>query len=205
MRVQKHLRLFASLILFPVLVACGDSTGGSSSVSKTTQIFRTYTFEGSISDIISDGGGVIASGGYGLGDNVSAKFAVDFTANPKITLNSGEVVIPADPQMTNDVHSYFYAKFISGTVIPELNGGINNASNNVKLYEVGYNESSPIGNSGVLEGGSDDSSFTIIKSSMGDASVQNWTLGEHFKGVFYSCSDNGCSTIWADIILTDIR
>ena len=122
----------------------------------------------------------------------------------KITLNSGATVIPEDPPMTNDVHSYFYAKLISGTQLPELNGGINNGPNDVRKYEVGYNESSPMENSGVLEGGSDDSNLTVLKTSLTDANVQNWTIGEHFKGVFHSCSDKDCSTIWADMILTEI-
>lgn len=205
MRIKTWLVNVVALLFMPMLAACGSSGETSATNSASLKTFKTYTFEGGISDLVSDGGGVIASQGYKVGDHVSAKFAVDFLGQGKMTLNSGEIVIPKDPQMTNDVHSYFYAKLLSGTQIPELNGGMNNAPNDVKLYEVGYNESSPMGNSGVLEGGSGDSSLSVMKESPLDADVQNWLIGEHFKGIVYSCSDQGCSLMWADMVLTAIK
>lgn len=189
-----------SAILLAMLSACGET-----SESQPTTVYKTYTFEGSITELVSDGGGVIASQGYQVGDHVSAKFAVDFLSQGKMTLNSGEIVIPKDPQMTNDVHSYFYAKLLSGTRMPELSGGMNNGPNDVQLYEMGYNESGPTGNSGVLEGGSGDSSLVIMKNSQVDANVQNWAIGEHFKGILYSCSNQNCSLVWADVVLTAIQ
>ena len=36
----------------------------------------------------------------------------------------------------------------------EAHGGMNNGPNDVNLYEIGYNESSPMGNTGGLKGGS---------------------------------------------------
>lgn len=116
MKSKSLLKCFAPIILLPLLMACGNSSGDST--AESTQIFRTYTFEGNTTEIVTDGGGIIASGGYSVGDNVSAKFALDFTAQAKITMNSGEIVIPENPQMTNNPHWYFYAKYINGTLIP---------------------------------------------------------------------------------------
>jgi len=200
MKMRIWLVLVSAILFMAMLSACGGT-----SESQTTKAYKTYTFEGSISELVSDGGGVIASQGYKVGDHVSAKFAVDFLGQGKMTLNSGEIVIPKDPQMTNDVHSYFYAKSLSGTMMPELNGGMNNGSNDVKLYEIGYNESSPAGNSGVLMGGSADSSIVLKKESQVDTDVQNWAIGEHFKGFLSSCSDQNCSLLWADMVLTAIQ
>lgn len=205
MKIKIFAVLIATLSLTSLLAACGDSGGNSDSNAEPQEIYKTYTFEGSISDLVFDGGGIIASEGYKVGDPISAKFAVDFLGKGTMTLNSGEIIIPKDPEMTNDVHSYFYARLLSGTRMPELNGGINNGPNDVKSYEIGYNESSPIGNSGVLQGGSDDSNLTVRKDSMVDANVQNWGVGEHFKGILYSCSDQNCSLMWADLVLTAIQ
>lgn len=205
MKMKIWLVFVSAILLMALLSACGSTGGSSTSESQSPTTYKTFTFEGSISELVFDGGGVIASQGYQVGDHVSAKFAVDFLGEGKLTLNSSEIVIPKDPQMTNDVHSYFYAKLLSGTRMPELNGGMNNGPNDVKLYEVGYNESSPIGNSGVLEGGSGDSSLVVMKESQLDANVQNWVIGEHFKGILSSCSEQNCSLVWADMVLTAIQ
>ena len=148
---------------------------------------------------------MIASEGYKVGDQVSAKFAVDYSSHGRLTLNSGETVIPKDPQMTNDVHEYFYAKLINGTRMPELDGGLNNGSNDVRLYEIGYDESAPNMNNGVLKGGSDDSSLTVMKTSLTDANVEYWIIGEHFKGILRSCGNQNCSLVLTDMVLTAIQ
>lgn len=200
MKMKTCLVLVSVIFLMTILSACGGD-----SESQTAKSYKTYTFEGSISDLVSDGGGIIASQGYQVGDHVSAKFAVDFLGQGKMTLNSGEIVIPKDPQMTNAVHLYFYAKLLSGTRMPELSGGMNNGPNDVQLYEMGYNESGPTENSGVLEGGSGDSSLVIMKNNQVNTNVQNWEIGEHFKGILYSCSNQNCSLVWADVVLTAIQ
>lgn len=199
--ITMHILLFVGT----VISSCGTE-GGTYNETTPPKIYTTYTFNGSISDIGSDDGGVIAVGGYQVGDNVSAKFAVDFNGQAKMTLNSGEIIIPVDPQMTNDVHAYFYAKHIGGTVMPVINGGINNGPSNVKVFELGYNESSPLGNSGVLKGGSENSNILIAKGSQTDfADVQDWAVGEHLLGLLRSCSDNNCSVMRADFVLTSIN
>ena len=200
MKMKIWLVLVSAILFMAMLSACGGT-----SEPQTQKVYKTYTFEGSISEFVFDGGGVFASQGYKVGDHVSAKFAIDFLGQGKMTLNSGEIVIPKDPQMTNDVHSYFYANLLSGTRMPELNGGMNNGPNDVKLYEMGYNESSPMGNSGVLKGGSGDSNLAVIKESQLDTNVQNWVTGEHFKGILSSCSEQNCSLVWADMVLTAIQ
>lgn len=197
----KMLRVLASAILFMAMLSACDGT----SEYQTTKAYRTYTFEGSISELVFDGGSIIASQGYKVGDHVSAKYAVEFLGQGKMTLNSGEIIVPKDPQMTNDVHSYFYANLMSGTRMPEVNGGMNNGPNDVNLYEIGYNGSSPMGNTGVLQGGSGDSSLVVMKESQTDANVQNWVTGEHFKGILSSCSEQNCSLVWADMVLTAIQ
>jgi hypothetical protein len=185
--------------------AAGNESAKCMQVCATTHNYRIYSFEGVISTLYYDGAGIIANGGYKIGDSVFAKFNVDFASDGYYILNNGETLIPENPQLTNDPHWYFYNALIEGTLMPVMNGGFFNGPTDVKEYYCGYADSGPIGNSGVLEGGTGNSSFTILKESLMDASVQNWVIGEHFKGIIVSSNDKDDSVMWADMILIDIQ
>ncbi len=164
-----------------------------------------YSFEGVISTIFHDAAGIIANEGYEIGDYVRASFQVDFQQDGYFILNNGTVVIPEDPAMTNNTFWYFFSSLIDGTRLPEVNGGMHNEPETINEYHIGYLNSSPTGNSGVLQGGISDSSISIIKNSNLDAKVQNWIIGEELKGVIVGYSDTGSSIIWADLELKEIK
>jgi hypothetical protein len=67
MKMKIWLVLVLAILLMALLSACGVSEGGSTSVSQTPKAYKTYTFEGSISELVFDGGNVIATQGYPLG------------------------------------------------------------------------------------------------------------------------------------------
>jgi hypothetical protein len=167
----------------------------------------TYSFEGRISDFYYDGAGIIASGGYKIGDPVTAKFYVNFKKDGYFILNNGQKDIPKDPPMTNDVHEYFYASLISGTLLPVTDGGLpfNNRPEGIREYHLGYNESNPMGNAGMLWGGTGNSYLTIQKDSWTDVNVETWHVGDHLKGIIVAFSNKDWSIIWADVILTGIE
>jgi hypothetical protein len=185
--------------------AAGNESAKCMQVCATTHNYRIYSFEGVISNLYYDGAGIIANEGYKIGDSVFAKFNVDFENNGYYILNNGEMIIPENPQLTNDPHWYFYNVLIDGTLMPVMNGGFNNGPTNIKGYYCGYDASGPMGNRGILEGGTGNSNFAILKESLMDASVQNWVIGEHLKGIIVSWSDTDWSIFWADMVLTDIQ
>ena len=107
--------------------------------------------------------------------------------------------------MTNNTFWYFYSSLLEGTRLPEVNGGMHNDPEDINEYHIGYNNSGPTGNRGVLRGGISDSSISIIKESDLDADVQNWVVGEKLKGVIVGYSDTDSSIIWADLELKEIK
>ena len=164
-----------------------------------------YSFEGGVSNLFYDGAGILAQERYKIGDRVYAKFYVDFERDGYFILNNGETVIPEDPPLTNDPFWYFYSTLIDGTLLPEINGGMNNGPEDIKEYHIGYYNSGPGPNRGVLRGGHGDSYFSVNKISDLDARVQNWIVGEKLKGIIVAFSDEDWSIMWADMTLTEIR
>ncbi len=143
--------------------------------------------------------------GYTIGDPVTAKFIVDFKGDGYLIMNDGQKLIPQDPPVTNDPHSYFFSVRISGFLMPVINGGYYNAPTNIKEYQVGYDSSGPMNNLSILQGGSDNSGVSIVKEGIFDTTVQNWIIGEHFVGIYVGSSNTGPSIMGADMILTNIQ
>ena len=164
-----------------------------------------YSFKGEVSNLFYDGAGIIATEGFEIGDRVHAKFNVDFERDGYFILNNGETVIPESPPLTNSPFWYFYASLISGTLLPEINGGFNNRPEHIKEYNIGYYNSGPAGNRGALKGGTGDSNFIILKESYLDAGVENWVIGEDLKGIIVGWSDKNWSIMWADMTLVGIQ
>jgi hypothetical protein len=185
--------------------AAGNESAKCTQVCATTNNYRTYSFEGVISNLYYDGAGIIANKGYKIGDSVFAKFNVDFASDGYYILNNGEKLIPENTQTTNNPYWYFYAELIDGTLMPVMNGGFFNGPTDIKEYHIGYLNSGPVDNTGALQGGTGNSYFTILKESYTDASVQGWVIGEHLKGIIVAWSDKDWSIMWADMILTDIQ
>ncbi len=174
-------------------------------VSGYCEAALIYSFEGEVSNLFYDGAGIITAEGYEIGDRVYAQFYIDFERDGYFILNNGEIVIPENPQFTNNPHWYFYSSLIDGTRLPEMNGGLHNNPGDIREYYVSSNSSSMIGNTGHLQGGTGDSYLSISKQSYLDARVENWLLGEELKGIFVGYNDITSSVMWADMTLVGIQ
>jgi hypothetical protein len=164
-----------------------------------------YTFSGEVSSLTYDGGNVISHQGVLLGDPVSAVIDIDFGADGYFLLNDGSIEIAEDPPITNSPHWYFFTALVDATLLPELNGGLNNRLTDVQEYHVGWFNSYPGGNTGILFGGTGDSYVTIQKSSGTDAArVENWIIGESLQGTFVAYSDVDWSFLHADMTLDSV-
>lgn len=164
-----------------------------------------YTFSGTVSSLFYDGGGILAAHNVAIGDTVSASYFVDFGAPGFYLLNDGSVDVPTDPELGNVHTTYFYCRWASGTLFPEVNGGFNNRPRDIAEYFTGWNQSSPSGNEGFLHGGTGDSNFSVRKSSFGSGSqVQEWQVGTEVRGVIVAWSDQDWSIAWADMRLDSI-
>jgi hypothetical protein len=166
---------------------------------------KIYSFEGNVSELFYDGAGIIAQEGYKVGDPVHAMFYVDFERDGYFLMNNGEVYIPENPPLGNNLYWYFYASLMDGTLLPERNGGLFNGPEDIREYHTGFFNSSPLGNRGVLRGGTANSDFSIYKDSFLDTRVETWVAGEELEGIITASSDTGQSVMWADMKLTRIE
>lgn len=164
-----------------------------------------YSFEGVVSSLYDDGAGIIADEGFRVGDPVSARFYVDFQREGYYLLNNGEILVPENPQMTNNPFWWFFATLLDGTLLPEKNGGSNNRPTDIAEYREGYLNSNPMGNTGALTGGSGDSHLTVKKAGYTDVQVQNWVVGENLKGILVGYGDQQVSVMWAEMRLVGIQ
>lgn len=164
-----------------------------------------YTFSGTVSSLFYDGGGTLAAHNVAIGDPVSASYVVDFGARGFYLLNDGSVDVPSDPPLGNLHTTYFYCRWASGTLLPEINAGSNNRPQDIAEYFTGWNQSSPLGNEGLLQGGTGDSNFSVRRSSFNsDSQVQEWQVGTEVRGVIVAWSDQDWSIAWADMRLDSI-
>lgn len=173
-----------------------------------------YTFSGTVSSLFYDGGGILAARNVAIGDPVSASYVVDFGAPGFYLLNDGSVDVPSDPPLGNVHTTYFYCRWVSGTLLPEANGGFNNRPQDVAEYFSGWNSGVPAGSEGLLQGGSGDSSFSVRRSTpryidgmpywVPDWAVQDWQVGTEVRGVMVAWSDQDWSIAWADMRLDSI-
>lgn len=174
---------------------------GSSCLAQET----LYSFSGNVSRLFYDGGGILTAHNLNVGDPVSASYVVDFGAPGFYLLNDGSVDVPANPPLGNVHTTYFYCRWASGTLLPEANGGFNNRPQDIAEYFTGWNQSSPSGNEGLLQGGTGDSYFSVRKSSLSSSGqVQDWQVGTEVSGVLVAWSDQDWSIAWADMRLDSI-
>jgi hypothetical protein len=158
-----------------------------------------------VSSLFYDGGGILTAHNLNVGDPVSASYVVDFGAPGFYLLNDGSVDAPANPPLGNVHTTYFYCRWASGTLLPEANGGFNNKPQDIAEYFTGWNQSSPSGNEGLLQGGTGDSYFSARKSSLSSSGqVQDWQVGTEVSGVLVAWSDQDWSIAWADMRLDSI-
>ena len=173
-----------------------------------------YSFSGNVSSLFYDGGGILAAHNVAVGDPVSASYIVDFGVPGYYQLNDGSVDVPTDDPLGNVHTEYFYCSLASGTLLPEVNGGCNNRPQDIAGYFTGWNQNSPSGNEGLLQGGSGNSSFSVRRSDpqyingipylVPEVRVQEWQVGTQVQGVIVAWSDLDWSIAWADMRLDSI-
>ena len=164
-----------------------------------------YVFSGHVSDLYYDGGGVLAAQHFAVGDPVSAQFQVDFDRPGYYLLNDGTIEKAEWPPLSSEIFQYFYSRFVSGTLLPELNGGFNNGATDIREFFVGWDHTGLLGGGGVVQGGSGDSYITIQEwSPRGGIHVQDWAVGTVVRGYMVAYSDKDASIAWADMTLVSI-
>jgi hypothetical protein len=156
-----------------------------------------YTFEGAIFLIEDSAGAIAAADGLGIGSSVSYTFLVDMELQGSGTTHSGSVETLADTPTSN----FFFADFISGSMIDEVNGGRYNAPSDIAEYNVGAERvtSRMLGH---LAGGSEDALITINSY---DINFSNWVVGTSVTGAERVFDDIGyMSGIGSNLTLTSI-
>jgi hypothetical protein len=141
---------------------------------------------------------------------VSVTFELDFGSLGQARFNDGSVAeIP--PYTWQDLHiDYFYARMAAGTLLPVVNGGMYNGPEDVQEYLAGWNRTDETSNRGVLQGGSQNSSFRLERRNplpgggVLDWQVQDWQVGTVVQGSVAGFSDLDYSMFWADMRLVSI-
>jgi len=87
-----------------------------------------YTLEGSILSI-SDQNNIIASEGYSVGDSFTIVLMADEALGGSATRNDGGVV---------PIANSIFINYIGGSAIPVINGGTQNAPNNIAENNLGF-------------------------------------------------------------------
>jgi hypothetical protein len=168
-----------------------------------------YSFSGRVAGIHSDGAGTITGLGWAVGDPVSVSFEVDFARPGQVRLNDESVEAVAPYVWDEGRIDYFSARMVSGTLLPEVNGGMYNDPENVSENLAGWNRADWQGNRGVLYGGSQDSHFRLERfdpwpGGMEDWQVQQWQVGTAVQGFITGFSDLDYSMMEANMRLDSI-
>jgi hypothetical protein len=187
------------LLTFALLLPSGTGFGQST----------LYSFSGRVAGIHSDGAGTIAGLGWAVGDPVSVSFEVDFGMPGTVRLNDESVEVLAPYVWDEGRIDYFSARMVSGTLLPEVNGGMYNDPENASENLAGWNRADWQGNRGVLYGGSQDSHFRVERfdpwpGGMRDWQVQQWQVGTLVQGFITGFGELDYSMMQADMRLDSI-
>ncbi len=180
--MKKLFLLFSSVLLSIILVGPSQAA------------FYVYTFQGTISSINLDNGGLIGTN-YQVGDSVEYKVAIDFDADGYIK-NANLT----DPTIQSDTATLdrFYADFISGDIIQ---GDDNFQGAEVEEYNFGNNYLNA--DQGAIYVGTYNSYLTIydlqdvVDWEEGESTFDAYTLG-------YNTSNEQSKFTIFNMTLTDI-
>ena len=169
-----------------------------------------YSFSGQVTRLSRDGAGVLAAGGITPGAPVSIRFEIDFSLPGQAVMNDGGV-LTLQPYLWEDLRiDYFQSRMISGTLFPEVDGGMYNGQEDFREFLSGWNRSDWNGHTGVLKGGGSDSFFTLERHSpspdglLPDWRVQDWQVGTLVQGTIAATSPLDYSLVQASLRLDSI-
>lgn len=168
-----------------------------------------YSFSGRVTGIHSDGAGTITALGWAVGDPVLVSFEVDFAMPGRVRLNDGSVSVLAPVVWEEGRIDYFGARMVSGTLLPEVDGGMYNDPEDLSESLAGSNRADGQGNRGLLYGGSQDSHFRLERfdpwpGGIADWRVQQWQVGTTVQGFITGFSARDYSMMKADMRLDSI-
>lgn len=123
-----------------------------------------YRFDGTVVGLY-DPPHILADNGLTYGSPVTFTFLVDTAAPGTITYNNGTVFTWTD---TSD--DYFYAEYISGSLLGPKDGGSKNGPTDAAEHNYGYRRGDGVS---WLIGGSDNSSIYMYDSRP----FENWQVG----------------------------
>jgi len=132
---------------------------------KAQAVPMYYTFGGTVTIVTSDNAGAIADAGLSAGSAVNYTFVVDFDADGFWTQNDGTV----NTMTANAYYDPFYATYISGDALEQVDGGIYNADGWAAEMNIGYD--CLIGTCGAIAANSDDDLLYIFSNS---ESMSDW-------------------------------
>ncbi|MCU7840434.1 MAG: hypothetical protein KZQ82_07250 [Candidatus Thiodiazotropha sp. (ex Lucinoma annulata)] len=144
-----------------------------------------YTFEGTVSSTANDNAGAIALAGVQDNQSLAYIFAVDPLLGGSSTQNNGTLI----PRNDNVIFDYFFADFLAGSMINEVNGGSHN--NPVHIAEYNYGSNNNVSSGGGLQGGSADNSVTITSNAL---DFTNWVIGTTVFGLEKAYSTGNVSS-----------
>jgi hypothetical protein len=164
-----------------------------------------YTFSGTVSSTpaMQDTAGLIAEAGIEAGDPVEYTWLVDFDAEAYVVYNSGAVV----PIPDNAEFYYFYAEYISGSLMGEGgNGYYNNEDDVAGYYFGGVGMYSATQTGTALGGGSkDDYQYCRLVASLG-ITLEDVPIGTAVEMRETSYNELGeFSEFWADCTISSIE
>ena len=172
--MKKFGQLLFMLTLFGFL--CANTAFATPLICTDTTYVSPIIFclEGEIGPdaLNQDDAGIMAEQGLSEGSPVSYKYLIDFDRDAFNIFNNGSYQIFTDGQgQASPLVDYFYGELISGTTLPEKDGGSNNGTTD--YAEMHY---------GVRNGGPDAEFFLVTGSS--DSSVKldyapiSWEQGD---------------------------
>ncbi len=144
-----------------------------------------YTFGGTITTINTTTNNSVAEDIYSIGESVSYTIMADLDLQGTRELHDGTITTFNDRDDTYITDNYFYAEFINGDIVPEVNGGMNNAPTDVKHMNHGKEHRytqyrGPTNYNTRIDMGSRDESIIFYKGTQygGPANkFSNWVIG----------------------------
>jgi len=158
-------------------------------ISTASAMPFVVSVNGTISSIpihYQDDAGILADQGLVTGSDVSYSFLIDFDQDAYMVLNDGSIETYVDGTGSSFSSSidYFYAELLSGTMIPEKDGGFYNDPSNAA--EIHY---------GVQDGGP-DAEWVVVTGSGNSAVRLDWPTNNNWLDGIITVGDGARIQCW---------
>lgn len=137
----------------------------------------TYTFQGTVTQIVIDDAGAIATAGLSVGSSITHTIMIDFDLEGSRTLNDGTIIPPPFPILRTN----YFADYISGDSLTPEAGGLFTAPTDVAENNNAW-VSGTIGSVDVL------SANDIVSIFNTSVIVPDWIVGTVFESSAWASS-----------------